>query len=716
MKKIGFVFGVHNHQPVGNFDFVFEDAYQKAYRPFLEILARHPRIRIALHFSGILLEWIRDHHPDYIDRLRELVRSGQVEMMTGAYYEPILAVIPDPDKRGQICKLTQFVEELTGYRPRGFWLAERVWEPHLPKCLKEAGIDYTIVDDAHFKYSGLKEDRLTGYYLTEEQGVPLFIFPISERLRYTIPFEDPEATLDYMRWVASQEGDRIAIFADDGEKFGIWPGTYDHVYKQGWLDQFFSTLEENSDWIEMLHFSEALERVRPLGRVYLPTASYREMMEWALPPKAFQELEDFQHRLQELGLLDTYRIYVRGGYWRNFLAKYPEANHMHKKMLWVSQKVWGAEGKVDQSLFQRALDHLWAGQCNCPYWHGVFGGLYLPHLRAAIYQNLIRAETLIEEGLRSRGEQALTIKHQDFDCDGLSEILVETPDLNLYFAPEIGGALYELDYKPKAVNLLDILSRVPEGYHRKLVEARPVPTDHNEGQVASIHDLVLSKEEGLEKRLFYDWYRRGSFIDHFLGSQTTLEDFYRCQYGEEGDFVNQPYRAYWEEQPEGLRLTLNRLGGVWHQGQRIPLQVEKSFFIPRVGSYLQVRYRLRNKGSREVPLLFGIEFNWAMGAGSDPDRFYEVPKGPLADNRLQSKGEIPGIKELRLVDGKRGIQITLRFNGQADVWHFPIETISLSEAGFERVYQSSALLAYWKFRLSPEEGFELCIDQLIETI
>src|ERR1044072_5704898 len=83
--------------------------------------------------------------------------------------------------------------------------------------------------------------------------------------------------------------------------------------------------------------------------------------------------------------------FVKGGIWRNFLMKYPESNAMYKKMLRVSSKVHA--GKKNEA----ALDHLWAGQCNCAYWHGVFGGLYLPVLRQAIYRNLIEAERILDE-------------------------------------------------------------------------------------------------------------------------------------------------------------------------------------------------------------------------------------------------------------------------------------------------------------------------------
>ncbi|MBD3225392.1 MAG: alpha-amylase, partial [Caldithrix sp.] len=263
MKKVKFVFGIHNHQPIGNFDFVFEDAFQRSYLPFVEVLYKHPKIRIALHFTGILLDWIEDHHPDYFNMIDEMVKRGQLEMMTGAYYEPIISVIPKLDRLGQIQQLSNRVNNLFGYQPKGMWLAERIWEPHLPETLYDAGIKYSVIDDTHFKYAGLTEEDLTGYFETEELGKKTALFPISKLLRYTIPFQKPEETIKYLRKMATEDGQNVIVFADDGEKFGVWPETYRHVYENKWLNNFFTAVEENLDWIEMIHFSEALDTVLP---------------------------------------------------------------------------------------------------------------------------------------------------------------------------------------------------------------------------------------------------------------------------------------------------------------------------------------------------------------------------------------------------------------------------------------------------------------------
>ena len=163
MKRINFLFGIHNHQPIGNFDFVFQEAYEKSYFPFLDVLEKFPSIKIAIHFSGILIDWLNEYHPVLLKKVKKMVERGQLEVMTGGYYEPILSIIPEEDRVGQINKLSTTVQEMFNYVPKGLWLAERVWEPTLPTSLSRADIQYTIIDDTHFKYTGLADDQLTGW-------------------------------------------------------------------------------------------------------------------------------------------------------------------------------------------------------------------------------------------------------------------------------------------------------------------------------------------------------------------------------------------------------------------------------------------------------------------------------------------------------------------------------------------------------------------------
>ncbi len=731
MKKLKFAFAIHNHQPIGNFEHIFQSAYTRCYLPFLEVLEKHPHFKISLHFSGILLEWVKDHHPETLDKIRSLVKKKQVEMITGGYYEPILPVIPDCDKIGQIYKLSQFIREEFNTDPVGMWLAERIWEPHLPKPISEAGVKYTIVDDSHLKYSGLTEEELFGYFITEEQGHILNLFSSSKFLRYSVPFKEPEETIRYFRKIASEEGNNLIVYGDDGEKFGVWPETYKHCYQDRWIERFFQEIEKNRDWIEMIHLKDALDLFPPKGRVYLPTASYHEMNQWSLPPKAFQEYEEFEHVLKDQNLYERFSIFVRGGLWRNFLAKYPEANNMHKKMLLISEKIQETKpqnktrikreqepvlsqakelvlSQAKELVLSQAKDELWKGQCNCPYWHGVFGGLYLPHLRSAVYKHLIEAEKIIDKLAHPKRNW---IEHQilDFDKDGRDELLLHTPILGVYFSLASGGSLFELDFKPKSLNLLDILTRREEGYHKKLWELTKESRTQESDQVASIHDLVLTKEEGLEQYLTYDWYRRGSLIDHFLGEHTKLEDFSRCQYSEQGDFVNQPYLYKIEKVKGGLNATLYRDGFVWIGEKRAPFTVAKKIILKPNSSELDISYLIVNNHIERGNLWFGVEFNIATFSGDDQKRFYCMEDRQAKGKTLAAVSNAGKVSDFGITDDQLKLDINFKLDPPGQLWRFPIYTVSLSEQGFEKVHQSTVLFPNWKLSLDPQQSWEVRI-------
>ena len=704
MKTIRLLWGIHNHQPVGNFEFVFEEACDRAYAPFLKVLARHPRVKIGLHVTGVLLKWIADHRPKLIDRIGELVDQGQIEMWTGGFYEPILPAIPDRDKIGQIRKLTRYVEALFHQTPKGMWVAERVWEPHLPKAMAEAGVEYAILDGMHFRYAGLDKKDLFGYYVTEEQGVSLKLFPINEALRHGIPFSPVKNTIDYLRRFASEDGTRAAIFADDGEKFGIWPSTFHSVYEEGWLEEMFTAIEEHGDWISSIHFSEYLASESALGRVYLPTASYIEMMEWAQPARTILEYKVAERFLEAHGKVEEFRKFFKGGFWRNFLAKYPESNNMHKKMVRLSDRIERLESEgADPGLLDEARDELWQGQCNCPYWHGVFGGLYLNLLRHATYEHLINGERAAD---RAEGKKAswIACEKTDFDKDSYPEILVESDLYNLYFKPSEGGALFEWDYKPKSFNLLDTMTRREEAYHSEVATA-----GGENGK--SIHDALGAKEKGLERFLHYDSYRRSALIDHFIRPDARIEDFAACRYEELGDFVTSPYEDGIIEKKGKLSVVLRRHGSVQMGAHRIPLLLEKTVAVKAGQREIGIEYNLRNESAQNVALCFGVEFGVSLLAGDAPDRYYHTPDADFGDRTLRSTGAAPDVSSIALTDEWSGIDVRFSFDRKAKLWRFPIETVSQSEGGFERAYQSSVIFPHWSVALKPKDVWRVRIVQ-----
>jgi len=666
---------VHCHQPVGNFDGVLEQAYREAYEPFLGVLERHPGVRLSLHYSGSLLDWLIAERPEFISRLAKLAKQGRIEMLASGYYEPILPIIPEADRQGQIALMRRTLQKLfggdragtviagersesrywgegvsaTAGLPTGLWLTERVWEPELPRTLADAGIRYTILDANQFRVAKSVLPRhlqvedgdewdVFGSYSTEYTGSPVTLFPASRRLRYWIPFQDVGRTVEFLRRLQSH-GPVAITYADDGEKFGLWPKTHDWVYGQGWLEQFFSALERESSWLATSTFHDYAAGTEPDGRVYLPCGSYDEMLEWS------------------------------GGYFRNFFVKYPESNALLQKMTSVSRRLQAAGGKVkagsrSAKLISQARHELYQGQCNDAYWHGVFGGLYLSHLRRALYQHVITAERLLDQASGRLTE----ISEEDVDGDQQAEVIVRTPAVSLVVDPQENGAVVELDHRGRAVNLLDTLARRYEPYHDKLRTPHAAAGAAHQGP-ASIHDMLEVKEQGLGALLRYDDHRRVWFIDYALSKMLSLEALIGSAWVEHRLWPGGPWtvdRAEAGRKSKEQAIQLSRKV----QGGTLRKQISVSTDKPRAA----FRYDI---DQLDIPVV-GLEWNVC-----------------LDDEQWRKPSWQEGARELRLADRHLGLEATMTLEPAGSLALFPVETVSGSEGGLERTYQGLAVVALW---------------------
>ena len=679
---------LHNHQPVGNFDGVFEAAYQDSYKPFLDVFEPYEKLSISLHTSGPLIQWLDQNHPEYLDRLANLVAAGRIEIVGGAFYEPILTMIPARDRRGQITSFTKYLGDRLNARVRGMWMPERVWESSLTTDLAASEIEYTILDDHHFRAAGLTDDQLHGFYVTEDEGRILKVFPGSEKLRYLIPFSEPHETIDYLRGLSESHPGAVAVFGDDGEKFGTWPNTKEHVYNNGWLRSFFDQLSQNSDWLATTTLAEAVTRTSPIGKVYLPDASYREMTEWALP---VERQIDFDQAVQSLEHDERWSMvqpFLRGGFWRNFKVKYPETNEMYARMMYVSSLIQQAEQEgCAPETCATARQWLYRGQCNCSYWHGAFGGVYLPHLRNAVYQSLIKAEKVIDAELRKSPHWVEALV-DDYTFDSRREIRLSNEQLISWISPYDGGQIYELDLLDLEHNLLATIQRRPESYHQKILKGR----DANSDDAASIHDRVVFKQDDLDQHLGYDLRLRKMLVDHFWDERETLSNVASAKSLDRGDFAQGVYQATIRRNPDRIQVMLTRNGNVWG----IPIQMTKGITLSSQSNQIEIAYQIDGIPEGQQ-LHFGVEFNFAGMPDGQDDRYFENNFGEKLGG-LGSSLDLRAMNGLRLVDQWLGLKVDLQLSSNSNIWAFPIRTVSQSESGFELVHQSVVVQPHWIIR------------------
>ncbi len=627
---VRFVFGVHLHQPVGNFDSVFEQHLREVYRPLLEKVDERGFLPIVLHLSGPLLEWLESHDTAYLDRLGRLAADGKVELLCAGMYEPVLAALLRRDRVEQILWLREAIARRFGVNAAGLWLTERVWEPELAADLVDAGVRYALVDDRHFLVTGFRREDLHVPYVTESDGRQLVLFSIDERLRYLIPFRPPAETAEYLRQLRQQHKP-LAVLADDGEKFGGWPGTREWVYEKGWLDQFLSTMAALIDGGEVLltTLSESLTAVPPGGIAYLPTASYREMEGWSLPSDGARRLSRLEQELGDDRINGPDGALVRGAHWRNFMVKYTEANRMHKKMMALSTLCRAAGDPVEA---RRAVGR---AQCNDAYWHGVFGGLYLPHLRDGIWSQLARAEGLLREG------DTLDWEICDIDSDGLDELWIHDATFSAVLSPARGGVIEEYSVFKHGINYANTLTRRREAYHEPPTGAGAGAVHAEPGGAPSIHALEESMR--LTELPPIDAEPRVLIRERFLEPEV-----------DEAMYVRGDYDASWS-------IT----------GARLAMSVE-----PAAGG-VDVWFRSTKAG---VPI-FEKRYRFLSGGGL------------VAEYRWNAAARRPGTVFAPEVSHAGPMQITV--SPVAPVWTYDIVTVAKSERALEQTIQGRAVTPRW---------------------
>ncbi len=685
MKKLKLIIGTHNHLPLGQPGFQTENIYQRSLKPLLSVLYGFPDLPVVLHYSGFLLEWLEDNHPEFLMLLAEMVKRKQVEILGGGYYDPILSLIPTNDKLGQLEKLTTFLRVRFETRPRGCWIAEKAWEPSLASVLRASGMDYTFLEDGQFRAAGAEEDELMRPFIAEDQGKIITLVPLSSPLAALSHGADPAEAISLLRDAADSSGDRVAVLLDDGSRYLDQRGAPRGSFAGGWFDGFLRLVRENAEWLEAATPTRLLREQAPASKLYVPCSCSPQAAGWLLPPRKRKTHSAPPRQAAESGP----RPQPAGGFFRQFLTRYPEGELMYAKMMYTHVLVNQLRG--DKYKKKSAQNELWKGQCHNAYWFGGQGGIYSNILRKEVYRSLIEAEKIT----RATEIFAPSIISVDFDMDTTAEYLYQGSELNAYVHPR-GGVLFELDFLPAAWNYLDTMARRDEGSPSRRKEAFPV-----------------------------DRHQRRGFMDHFFEPDCSVEAFDGAEYAEAGDFL----RGMYEEVDLNRSLPeviLRRTGSVAAASGPHPVEIEKRFvFRPRS---IDVYYRLTNRGTTELAARFGVEMNLSLASRSpESGRIFlldEDKKSEIGSDRRETEG----VRGLLVRDVLNNVSITFSSARESLCWSMPVETVtpgagaagaparresdvSNPDAGSpeerqEVTFQSYCFVPQWRLALAPEETWE----------
>ena len=661
MNRVRLIFGSTNSLPVGTPDDEIEQVYQRSYKPFLRTLYNSPQVPGTLHYSGHMLQWLERYHSEYTDVLSEMIARKQVELLGGGFYDPVLSLIPRPDRLGQIESLTTYLRKRFGRRPRGSWITEHVWEPSLASTLRSSGMEYAFLDDYHFIAAGLEGRDLQRPCIAEDQGKTIAVFPVCRDLRSISRTGTPEELISYMRSHASDDPGQVFVLLDSGERFAH--AEYDAAPADAppgadsWLDRLVELLHENRSWIDVELPSGYLKEIRPRTRGYF----------------SVQTACDSLRSRSEV----TIDGHVFRGHFRQFLVKYAESNLMYAKMQYTHVLVNQIRG--DKYRKQAAREDLWKGQCHSAYWHGSHCGIYRNRLRKQVYHSLIEAE----KKARERGIFKPSVVTIDFDMDGLDEFLYQGLDLNAYVHAE-GGILFELDYLPKSWNYLDTLGRRPERYHTEEIEA-----------------------------LGYDRYPRKSFVDHFLSESATVSDFDRAAAEEQGSFIAGIYDRE-DAKRDAQHIGLSATGTVKQENAQCEVMISKRYRFRR--SAVEVDYKITCLSEAELHTVFAPELNFAFLSQEASDLRVLRHSGETSTEIGPERQCVEAANRIRFDDLVNAMSLSVVVSRECGFWIVPVHTVCHCAGHPETEYQGSSVVPRIAVDLDPGASTAVSISIQFERM
>ena len=658
MTDVSLILGTYSSQPIDLISPDIEWIYERSYKPFLKLLYEFSDLKFTLYYAGSIVDWLERAHSEFVDVLSEMVKRRQVEVLGGAYFEPLLPLVPKTDRIGQLERMTTQVRKSFGRRPRGAWIPGGVWEQRIASSLKSGGMEYAFLKDRQSDFNGA--DELPRPILTEDQGKNLTIFLVPTALTERLFIDEPEVVIEHLiemrdRWRASDSSSQPPVVA---LMFDATLHAYrDDSHSLDWYRHFLELVRQQDDWLGVRLPNRILRNGRSGAIRYAAATTLDGLISW-------QEGVDGARKYH----------YRPGRSFRSLLEMYPESARLYAKMQHTHLLVSQIRGDKYRKLTAR--EELWRGQSHFAYWLNRSGGIYRSSLRKATYAALIEAEKYTRE----RGIFAPAITRMDVDLDGQAEVVYQGSELNAYVHRR-GAMLFELDYIERNWNYLDTFQRQPEVFH----------------------------DDSTARAGYDDWPRAG-FVDHLLESNHTMADFSRGIRRQICDIAKITYTVENYEKDRGRAVFAVEVTGRNSLGH---LSIRKTYVFSK--SRIDVTYEIRNLGLESIQAQLCSETNLSFHS-LDPGKLR------LALRRGRSRSELhpdsvdeQAVSEFNFHDLHSATSITLAPTGRPHLWCFPVEAVGVLGNKPHRFYQSNCAVFRWPLELEPSDTFSATVSLRVES-
>ena len=212
---------LHFYQPAEQQPDVLESIVVQSYRPLIEGLKKHKRVRLTVNINGTLLELLDTYgYKDIIDDLRILGEEERIEFTSSVKYHALVPFLNEDEIVRQIKMDNETNTFFLGgsYKPQGFFPPEMAYSEELPAVISSLGFKWIILDEiAYDGYVGHVDYKK----IYKVAGSNMLVFFRERRLSNLIMsavVRSRESLLEAMK--DDMRSGRYVLTAMDGETFG----------------------------------------------------------------------------------------------------------------------------------------------------------------------------------------------------------------------------------------------------------------------------------------------------------------------------------------------------------------------------------------------------------------------------------------------------------------------------------------------------------------
>lgn len=340
---------LHFYQPAEQQPDILEAIVVSSYRPILEGIKKHKRVKLTLNVNGALLELFDKYkYSDLIDSLRKLGQGGRIEFTSSAKYHAFLPFLEEKEIVRQI-KINDETNKFflgKAYDPQGFFPPEMAYKEELANIISDLGFKWLILDEIA-RGKGVGNVDYNKIYQIEDTNLKVFF---RERrlsnLIMSAVVRSRETLLEAMK--KDLKTNRYIITAMDGETFGHHrPGL------EKLLFEIFETPEFDLVKIsEIPNYYQKIEMVKPIKSTW---ASSEEDIKKNIQFLSWSDPENIIHKWQWEFLNMVLEQFYRMD------KNHPEYQEIRKKIdiclssdqfWWASAKPWWSLEMIEDGAYR----------------------------------------------------------------------------------------------------------------------------------------------------------------------------------------------------------------------------------------------------------------------------------------------------------------------------------------------------------------------------